>query len=93
MTNEEKFRLPTQTEMDDLVAFCRKRLGIDHNEQMDELKQAVSDAHIVVFPDYITSFVGFRGKVMVVVWATSPGRYEAYRWEDEQIMLIEQEAP
>jgi hypothetical protein len=46
----------------------------------DEIEDAIENAAIAVFDNYITDSVGYAGKVMVVVWPTSPEYTQTYTW-------------
>ncbi|SRR6266702_3986681 len=49
-------------------------------ERKTEVEEAIEVAAIAVFDNYFTDSVGYAGKVMVVVWRSSPEATQTYTW-------------
>ena len=80
-------RKPTEQEKKQLVEFILRDedlemfdIGNIDPERKAEIEEAVKDAAIAVFDNYITDSVGYAGKIMVVVWPSAPEHTRTFTW-------------
>lgn len=85
-------RRPNDQELKQLQEFILKsEYEAPGTEDRQEVSDQVLGAYIAVFDYYVTDSVGYSGKIMTVVWPTSPGRYELYYWVEGKICFQKQE--
>ncbi|MCA9330789.1 hypothetical protein KC957_01970 [Candidatus Saccharibacteria bacterium] len=67
-------RIPTHDEIQEIARYYQ----ISTEDVQDW-------AYIAVFDNYITDSPGYAGKVIMIVWASSPSMYEVFTWDGETI--------
>ncbi len=76
-------RVPTDTEKEELAAYnAQRKYTNPSQEEREQERSFVEEAHIAVFDNYISDSPGYTGKVMVVVWGY-PNITEVYTWKKE----------
>jgi hypothetical protein len=74
-------RSPTAAEVYQLIAYKARQARMEPDAWLALGRRAC----IAVFDDYCTDQLGYRGKIMLVVWGSSPRHYELYLWQAGQL--------
>ncbi len=87
-------RNPSQKEINQLVKDVLTQTGVDYTafdeEEKTNMKRLVKEASIGIFDNYAADDLGYAGKLMTVVWPSSPDMYEVYIWRNGQMTRIGQ---
>ncbi|MGZ6392257.1 MAG: hypothetical protein ACXWQZ_23710 [Ktedonobacterales bacterium] len=83
-------RRPTERETEQLVDYLLRNddpeafdAGTFQQDTQQEIQDAVANACIAVFDHYVTTSPGYAGKLLVVVFASSPTETHTYAWDGE----------
>jgi|SRR5947207_8156918 len=76
-------RIPTEAEKEELLeeVITQKYSNPPSDEGRQDDADAIENASIAVFDNYITDSPGYAGKLMVVVWSGDPSFTETYTWD------------
>jgi hypothetical protein len=85
MKNHNVPRVPTTEEKEALAqnVLWRSVEYMPSEEDLQEVRVMIAGAYIAVFDNYITSTVGYAGKMMIVVWDAGLEYYELYAWRPD----------
>ena len=84
-------RAPTDEEKLAIVRALMDRDGLDDvDAELEEFKEIVDDASIVVFPDYITGSPGYAGKLVLFCSNGSPDQFECFTFDGEKAVIQKQ---
>jgi hypothetical protein len=89
-----KPRNPCEKEVNQLAKDVLTQTGADYStidqEEKTNMKRLVKEASIAVFDNYAADQTDYAGKLMMVVWPSSPDMYEVYIWRNGQLTRVGQ---